>query len=482
MKFNELKNNPVYVISLSKDIDRYAWCKPALNKIGFNKVIRYSGLDANVHRGEDEANGLNHYDVSLWEKSKTYKLSKDTMAELGLDWSKKYVYDHKPYNPFTGGQLGCAVSHYKCIKEAYDRGDHYVFVFEDDVRPHQCFNDFAEELWDNTPTDWEILYMNIAAEDDTINEVSERNVVYACKNDPRYRVVQQATFGQQSYILTRIGMKRYLDYVKEKRIFCIDIDIIDLTRHHGMKAYQWLTTERADFDTMPSTEYSLMCQMNGNLNNHWGIPLSIHCHRQKNPFLQLQGWCCEEKQEDLFHYIDLYNCKKGLEIGVFGGSSFIRAGMMFKANGGQITGIDPYCAEDSNRYDEEGANKEWWKTVDYEKIKVGCLLAIQTFGLKRVCDLLVTNSDDYCNKVEDNSLDFIHIDGNHTEIQSTLDCEMYLPKLKVGGILVMDDIEWESVRKARQWLNEHCKMLVERNINGNSWGVYEKIDCWKLEN
>ena len=196
----------------------------------------------------------------------------------------------------------------------------------------------------------------------------------------------------------------------------------------------------------------------------------------------MQGWCCEEKQEDLFHYIDLYNCKKGLEIGVFGGSSFIRAGMMFKANGGKITGIDPYCAEDSNRYDEEGANKEWWRTVDYEKIKVGCLLAIQTFGLKKVCDLLVTNSDDYCDKVEDNSLDFIHIDGNHTEVQSTLDCELYLPKLKVGGILVMDDIEWESVRKARQWLNEHCKMLVERNINGNSWGVYEKIDCWKLEN
>ena len=70
MKFNELKNNPVYVISLSKDIDRYAWCKPALNKVGFNKVIRYSGLDANVHRGEDEANGLNHYDVSLGKSPK----------------------------------------------------------------------------------------------------------------------------------------------------------------------------------------------------------------------------------------------------------------------------------------------------------------------------------------------------------------------------------------------------------------------------
>ena len=97
------------------------------------------------------------------------------------------------------------------------------------------------------------------------------------------------------------------------------------------------------------------------------------------------------------------------------------------------------------------------------------------FGLKNVCDLLVTNSDDYCDKVEDNSLDFIHIDGNHTEVQSTLDCELYLPKLKVGGILVMDDIEWESVRRARQWLNENCKMLVERNVNGNSWGVYEKL-------
>lgn len=183
------------------------------------------------------------------------------------------------------------------------------------------------------------------------------------------------------------------------------------------------------------------------------------------------GWCSKEKNDDLFHYIEKMKCKNGLEIGVFGGSSLIREGLAIKENGGQLVGIDPYSVEDSNKYDKEGTeNFNWWGKVDYEKIKNHCLKKIEEYELKENVTLIITNADIYKNKVKDNSLDFIHIDGNHTEIQSLNDCQNYLPKLKKGGLLVMDDTNWETVKKAKIFLEKNCKILKD----GGNYAIYQK--------
>ena len=392
ISLQKLMENPVYVVSINKDIIRYANCKPELAKVGFKDIRRYMGLDGHKHAWEDENDGYLRHKPDSWAKSKTYKLACDTLKEEGLVWSKPWTKGLlEKQVEFSGGQFGCAISHYRCIKEAYDRGDEYVWILEDDAKPHQCFTKVAHELWENTPKDFDIVYFNLSTDH---SDVHQRNgsgkVVYNSKIDDRCRILKMASFGQQCYIVSRKGMRKYLDYVKNNGLYVIDIDLVMMTDRGLITCYEYHTSEHCDYDCMPGWRYSLVGQMNGNYGNDLKIPLSIHCHQKRSPFVELQGWCCPEKEVDLFHYIDLYNCKKGLEIGVFGGSSFLRAGMMFKANGGKITGIDPYCAEDSNKYDEEGANKDWWRNINYEMIKVGCLNAIQTFGLKR-CLCYISN-------------------------------------------------------------------------------------------
>jgi cephalosporin hydroxylase len=49
---------------------------------------------------------------------------------------------------------------------------------------------------------------------------------------------------------------------------------------------------------------------------------------------------------------------------------------------------------------------------------------------------------------EDESIDFMFIDGDHSTEAVLRDIEIWLPKVKTGGILAGDDIEWVSVKQA----------------------------------
>lgn len=454
----DILNNDIYVINLNRYIDRFVYFKKEASRLGFKKVIRVSGFDGNIYRHEEEE--LIKTNI---KSTKTYQLCYNKLSELGLKHSIKYV-DNWDEKPFVGGQLGCAVSHYETIKNAYDNKLKYVFIFEDDIVGHQHW-EYANELWENTPKDFDILYLNIDVIDN--NKISDK-YVYKCKNNDNVRVISNSTFGQHSYIMTYIGMEKYLNYVKQKGIFCIDIDIKDMCSQKLLKNYNWISLDRNNKENNETTNFSLIGQV-------VNLPLSIHNDRKGSYFNNIEGWCCPEKEEDLFKWINKLNCKSGLEIGVFGGSSLIRAGSIFKSNNGHLVGIDPYCFKDSNKYDEEETeNYKWWKELDYNKIYNGCLNSLSRYDLHDTVDLIKISSDEYCNIIPDKCLDFLHIDGNHTEEQSCLDVKHYLPKCKNGAVIFLDDIGWKSVHKARDILRKKCKMIKEsiQEDTGNSWGIY----------
>ena len=456
--WNDILNNNIYCINLNRYIDRFIYFKKESSRLGFKKVIRVSGFDGNKYRHEDEE----LINTNL-KSTKTYQLAYDKLNELGLKHSIKYVDNHDE-KPFVGGQLGCAVSHYETIKNAYDNKLKYVFIFEDDIIGHQHWN-YSEELWNNTPKDFDILYLNV---DVKSNKDISNNFIYKCKNNDKVGIISKSTFGQHSYIMTYKGMEKYLNYVKQKGIFCIDIDLKDMCSSNILKYYNWVSLDRNNKENNETTNFSLLGQV-------VNLPLSIHNHRKGSYFNNIEGWCCPEKEEDLFKWINKMNCKSGLEIGVFGGSSLIRAGHMFKANNGHLVGIDPYCFVDSNKYDEEETeNYKWWKELDYDNIYNGCVNSLSRYELNNNVDLIKINSDEYHKKIPDKCLDFLHIDGNHTEEQSCLDVKNYLPKCKNGCVIFLDDIGWDSVHKARDILRKKCKMIKEtiQEDTGNSWGIY----------
>lgn len=64
------------------------------------------------------------------------------------------------------------------------------------------------------------------------------------------------------------------------------------------------------------------------------------------------------------------------------------------------------------------------------------------------CNILKMDTDDAARIVEDNSLDFVFIDADHSTEGVLNDIKNWLPKLKDTGWLLGDDIDWDSVKTA----------------------------------
>jgi predicted O-methyltransferase YrrM len=43
-------------------------------------------------------------------------------------------------------------------------------------------------------------------------------------------------------------------------------------------------------------------------------------------------------------------------------------------------------------------------------------------------------------------IELLHIDGNHDRDAVASDLALYLPKMRLGGIVVMDDVSWPSIQ------------------------------------
>jgi predicted O-methyltransferase YrrM len=57
-------------------------------------------------------------------------------------------------------------------------------------------------------------------------------------------------------------------------------------------------------------------------------------------------------------------------------------------------------------------------------------------------------SQDFVNSFEDESLDYIFIDGDHSYEGALRDCELFFSKIKNGGIFAGHDWSFEGVQKA----------------------------------
>jgi len=64
-------------------------------------------------------------------------------------------------------------------------------------------------------------------------------------------------------------------------------------------------------------------------------------------------------------------------------------------------------------------------------------------GLAEVLDM---SSEDASYEIEDKTLDWVFIDGNHCYPMALFDLQLYLPKVKVGGIVMLHDFTVKIAR------------------------------------
>jgi predicted O-methyltransferase YrrM len=82
-------------------------------------------------------------------------------------------------------------------------------------------------------------------------------------------------------------------------------------------------------------------------------------------------------------------------------------------------------------------------------------------------------SEDAVSWFADESIDILHIDGNHATEAVLKDVRLFLPKVKRGGYIWFDDADWPSTLPAQKLLLIQCFVIKERS-EGNSCLLFQK--------
>lgn len=190
----------------------------------------------------------------------------------------------------------------------------------------------------------------------------------------------------------------------------------------------------------------------------------------KNELPKLQGWTSWERGVEMAELIIKKKPLMCVELGVFGGRSLIAQALALKENGiGQIFGIDPWKVEAAVE-GENSANADWWtKNVDLHEIHKGAMEALWRLELDKWAVVIQAKSQDAAGLFL-NGIDWLLIDGNHSEVASCRDVDTYLPKVTSEGIIIFDDADWPSTQKALKMLDRECDLLRD----AKTYRIYQK--------
>lgn len=156
---------------------------------------------------------------------------------------------------------------------------------------------------------------------------------------------------------------------------------------------------------------------------------------------RLEGWCSWDKAIALMSTTWALRPAVCVEIGVWAGRSALPVALALRENGhGVLHCIDPYQpAASAEGYDT--ANADWWTNVanhQYAKNQLDDL--VNKAGLFRSVRIHARKSDDV---QPPDMIDLLHIDGQHTA-QAKRDVERFASRVRVGGIVFMDDVSWAN--------------------------------------
>jgi predicted O-methyltransferase YrrM len=163
------------------------------------------------------------------------------------------------------------------------------------------------------------------------------------------------------------------------------------------------------------------------------------------------GRCDETKGNVIKNLIMEIKAQLCVEIGVFKGASLMYFAEALEITKGLVIGIDPYSMDTlKNEIPNKSLNDHIYGVlfkdqIVLDKLYDGLLKVINENDLKNTVSLVKSKSEDYYNNLKMESIDIIHIDGNHDEEYVTKDIQLYLPLIKKGGYIIMDDITWPGV-------------------------------------
>lgn len=198
-------------------------------------------------------------------------------------------------------------------------------------------------------------------------------------------------------------------------------------------------------------------------------PISIQ--RIKAHLPKIEGWCGVDKACQIANIILENPIKLAVEIGVFAGRSLIAMAFAVDEKGdGKVYGIDPWERRASLEGTNSKINDEWWSKLDYDYFFKYTIDLIHQHGLSSKCIVLRLHGDVASAIFGEQSIDLLHIDGNHSEETSCKDVDLWFPKVSEGGFIVFDDINWPTTQKAVKKLEEKCEV----HFKTETYAIFKK--------
>lgn len=190
------------------------------------------------------------------------------------------------------------------------------------------------------------------------------------------------------------------------------------------------------------------------------------------------GGCSLSKAYMMASLIRRHDMKRTVDIGVYRGRSlFPQALAHSKYTGGVVYGVDPWslseAREEGLSFADEEREKEVTRFVEeteWEALYREVERLRSELGYKEHCEPLRCTSAEAAAHFEENdvSFDLIHIDGNHDTGKVMQDVGLYLPRLRDGGFIVLDDVSFESVKPAYDELRSRMQLVFLRTDQNRS--------------
>jgi len=207
----------------------------------------------------------------------------------------------------------------------------------------------------------------------------------------------------------------------------------------------------------------------------------IHLDSLDTILSSIYGFCSSKKASVLINLILDNKPNIVVELGILEGSSLIPQALAVKQNNhGKVYAVDPWSTDASLAFTINDEHKNYWGNIDHEKLYNNFKSHLQRYNVEPVVEILRTTSLEASKNFFINSIDLLHIDGNHSEEQSYEDVVTYLPLISKNGFILFDDVHWtdgnkNTTQKAVLFLQEHCNELnTYTDEIGNCFTVFQK--------
>lgn len=182
----------------------------------------------------------------------------------------------------------------------------------------------------------------------------------------------------------------------------------------------------------------------------------------------LEGWCSKEKAAAFIDLVMEVKPDTCVEVGVFGGSSVFPVASALKFLGhGVIIAIDPWDKIETIKYFdpvEDKVNLNWWGKLNFDYIYNSYLKMVKKFEFEQYVQTIKATSEIAAFQI--GMIDILHLDGNFTEQVSKLDAMIYVPKVRSGGYIWINDALSVKRQEAIEILEESCD-AIKLIDNGN---------------